>query len=149
MCVIDHPARPACDGRAFAAAFAAALLDPSLEAPGSVAATTRESALNRYNVYRNNVTVSLINALAAIFPVTQQITGVEFFRAMARAHLRATPPTTPLLFKYGGALPDFIKEYEHTRSVPWLADVARIERAQLDAYHAADMEPLTPQSLAL
>ena len=32
--------------------------------------------------------------------------------------------------------------------MPWLADVARIERAWLDAYHAADAEPLAPQALA-
>jgi hypothetical protein len=32
--------------------------------------------------------------------------------------------------------------------VPWLADVARIERAWLDAYHAADMQTLNPQVLA-
>jgi hypothetical protein len=32
--------------------------------------------------------------------------------------------------------------------VPWLADVARIERAWLDAYHAADAEPLTPSVLS-
>jgi hypothetical protein len=32
--------------------------------------------------------------------------------------------------------------------VPWLADVARIERAWLDAYHAADVQPLMPHDLA-
>jgi hypothetical protein len=32
--------------------------------------------------------------------------------------------------------------------MPWLTDVARIERAWLDAYHAADAEPLAPQILA-
>jgi hypothetical protein len=32
--------------------------------------------------------------------------------------------------------------------MPWLADVARIERAWLDAYHAPDAEPLSPSALA-
>ena len=32
-------------------------------------------------------------------------------------------------------------------AMPWLADVARIERAWLDAYHAADAEPLSAQTL--
>lgn len=36
----------------------------------------------------------------------------------------------------------------YARSMPWLADVARIERAWLDAYHAADAEPLAPGLLA-
>ncbi len=32
--------------------------------------------------------------------------------------------------------------------MPWLADTARIERAWLDAYHAADAEPLSATALA-
>ena len=67
---------------------------------------------------------------------------------MARFHVRATPPTSPLLFEYGRDFPDFIERYEYAQSMPWLADVARIERAWLDAYHAADAEPLAPQALA-
>jgi hypothetical protein len=67
---------------------------------------------------------------------------------MARFHVRATPPVSPLLFEYGRDFPDFIERYEHAGSMPWLADVARIERAWLDAYHAADAEPLRPRALA-
>ena len=106
-----------------------------------------KGAVKRYNVYRNNVTVSLIDALAAIFPATQRITGVEFFRAMARFHVRATPPRSPLLFEYGHDFPDFIAQYEHARPMPYMPDTARIERAWLDAYHAADMPSLRVQSL--
>jgi hypothetical protein len=98
-------------------------------------------------VYRNNVTVSLIDALAAVYPAVQRITGVEFFRAMARFHVHATPPTSPLLFEYGREFPSFIEAYEHAQAMPWLCDVARIERAWLDAYHAADAEPLSADAL--
>lgn len=132
----------------YAKVFAPALLDPDSAPPSSVVGPNGKAARKRYNVYRNNVTVSLINALAAVFPATMRITGAEFFRAMARFHVRATPPSSPLLFEYGRGLPDFIECYEYARSMPWLADVARIERAWLDAYHAADAAPLTPQALA-
>ena len=77
----------------------------------------------------------------------QRITGVEFFRAMARFHIRETPPTSPLLFEYGRDFPAFIERYEYAQSMPWLADTARIERAWLDAYHAADERPLTASDL--
>ena len=86
--------------------------------------------------------------LAATYPAVQRITGVEFFRAMARFHVRATPPTSPLLFEYGRDFPAFIEAYEHAQGMPWLADIARIERAWLDAYHAADVPPLSPDVLA-
>ena len=140
--------RGAGDQPSYAAIFARALLDPDSATPAVVSGPKGKAATKRYNVYRNNVTVSLIDALEAVFPATLRITGTDFFRAMARFHVRATPPTSPLLFEYGGDFPDFIEQYEHARSMPWLADVARIERAWLDAYHAANAEPLRPQALA-
>jgi putative DNA-binding protein len=135
-------------GASYAAAFAASLLDPCRSTPALVAGPAGKAADKRYDVYRNNVTVSLIHALAATYPAVQRITGVDFFRAMARSHVRLTPPTSPLLFEYGRDFPDFVARYEYARSMPWLADAARIERAWLDAYHAADAEPLAPSTLA-
>jgi hypothetical protein len=146
------PAEPFSDGTdgrpGYAAAFVTGLLDPDLPPPAAVAGPSGKGATRRYAVYRNNVTVSLVDALAAVFPATQRITGRDFFRAMARFHVRETPPVSPLLFEYGRDFPDFIDRYEYARSMPWLGDVARIERAWLDAYHAADAEPLAPDALA-
>lgn len=132
----------------YAAHFAGRLLDPGKPAPPDVTDTGSGGAERRFGIYRNNVTVSLIGALAAIFPTTLRITGPEFFRAMARFHIRATPPTSPLLFEYGHDFAAFIAQYQHARSMPWLADVARIERAWLDAYHAADEAVLAMEPLA-
>src|SRR5579871_6978782 len=124
--------------QSFAASFAPGLTDPAQATPIDVVGPRGKAAIKLYNVYRNNVTVSLIDALAAVYPAVQRITGVEFFRAMARFHVRATPPTSPLLFEYGRDFPAFIEAYEYARGMPWLADVAKLERAWLDAYHAAD-----------
>ena len=117
----------------YAAGFTPALLDPEREPPAIVSGPNGKAAGKRYNVYRNNITVSLINALAAAFPAAQRITGVDFFRAMARFHVRATPPTSPLLFEYGHDFPDFIERYEYAQPMPWLADVARSANRQLSA----------------
>jgi hypothetical protein len=144
--LLDYPAERLHPG--FAAAFAPALIDPACTTPTDVVGPCGKAAVKRYNVYRNNVMVSLIDALAAIYPAVQRITGVEFFRAMARLHVRATPPISPLLFEYGRDLPAFIKGFEHAQDLPWLADTARIERAWLDAYHAADAPPLSADGLA-
>lgn len=132
----------------FAEAFAPALLDPMRATPPVVTGPNGRAAGKRYDVYRNNVTVSLIDALAAIYPAVQRITGTDFFRAMARYHVRESPPTSPLLFEYGHGFPDFVAGYEHAQMMPWLADVARIERAWLDAYHARDAASLAPAQLA-
>ena len=132
----------------YSAVFSAALLKPDRETPALVSGPAGKAAAKRYNVYRNNVTVSLIDTLAEVYPAVQRITGVEFFRAMARFHIRETPPTSPLLFEYGRDFPDFIERYEYAQGMPWLADTARIERAWLDAYHEADAAPLTASDLA-
>lgn len=132
----------------FAGQFSAALLTPDAPAPDLVTGPRGKRAEKRYNVYRNNVTVSLIAALSSIFPAVERITGADFFRAMARFHVRETPPTSPLLFEYGRGFPDFIDRYEYAEDMPWLSDVARIERAWLDAYHAADASALKPEALA-
>jgi hypothetical protein len=132
----------------YAAAFAPGLTNPALTAPNDVVAAHGKGVVQRYNVYRNNVTVSLIDALAAIYPAVQRITGPDFFRAMARFHVRATPPVSPLLFEYGRDFPSFIETYEYARDMPWLADTARIERAWLDAYHAEDAAALAAEAFA-
>lgn len=139
------PIRPGVD---FAGQFSAALLAPDAPAPALVIGPRGKRAEKRYNVYRNNVTVSLIAALSSIFPAVERITGLDFFRAMARFHVRETPPASPLLFEYGRDFPDFIDRYEHAQDMPWLSDVARIECAWLDAYHAADALSLQPEALA-
>lgn len=132
----------------YSAAFTAALLQPACATPALVSGPAGKAATKRYNVYRNNVTVSLIDALAAIYPAVQRITGVEFFRAMARFHVRQSPPTSPLLFEYGRDFPGFIERYEHAQDMPWLEDTARVERGWLDAYHAGDAPALDAADLA-
>ena len=82
------------------------------------------------------------------YPAVQRITGVALFRAMARLHIRETPPTSPLLFEYGRDFPAFIEAHQYALGMPWLADTARIERAWLDAYHAADAPALGAADLA-
>jgi hypothetical protein len=143
----DLPVRPNVRP-SYAAAFSIALTNPTLQTPYCVSGRNRKAATKRFNVYRNNVTVSLIEALGSIYPAVRRITGSDFFRAMARFHLRESPPKSPLLFEYGRDFPDFIDHYEYARLMPWLGDTARIERAWLDAYHAADVEPLASAALA-
>ncbi len=49
---------------------------------------------------------------------------------------------------YGDGLPAFIESFAPLADVPYLADVARIEAAWTNAYHAADAAPATLESIA-
>ena len=129
------------------AAFAAALLDPERAAPAGLTGPNGKRAVKRFAAYRNNVVVGLVDALASTYPAVQRIVGEPFFRAAARLHALTSPPTSPLIAEYGRGFPDFLAAFEHARSMPYLPDVARIERAWLDSYHAADAAPLDPAAL--
>lgn len=119
-------------------AFADALLSPEAGVPSGVVDPAGRIAPKRFAVYRNNVTVSLIEALASTFPRVQALVGENFFREMARQFARQHPPVSPVLMEYGAQFPDFVANFEPARRVPFLADIARLDRAWLDAFHAAD-----------
>ena len=83
------------------------------------------------------------------FPVVERIVGEEFFMAMARTYALAEPPRSPVLMDYGTGFADFIAGFAPAAELPYLPDVARIERAWREAYHAADALPLAAEDLAV
>ncbi|WP_340115917.1 DNA-binding domain-containing protein [Pelagibius sp. 7325] len=123
--------------------FAAALADPSLPAPAGLKRQTVLAQSRRFDVYRNNRMVSLIEAMEAAFPVVQRLVGNDFFKAVAKSYIRRFPPRTPVLLLYGESFGDFLEDFEPAAGVPYLGDVARLEWVRLAAYHAADAEPLS------
>lgn len=129
------------------AAFKAAMLDPAAAVPTGIVNPDGAAAGKRFDVYRNNVAVSLSDALEAAFPVVRKLVGDEFFRAMAGVFLRKHPPNTPLMMFYGEAMPQFLGRFEPTKSIRYLPDIARIELAMRHAYHAADATPVDPETL--
>lgn len=129
-------------------AFAAALLDPHQDVPAGILGRDARERDRRFAIYRNNVMVSLIDALRTRFPACERIVGEEFFLALASHHAREAPPRSPLMFEYGDGFADFIAACAPARDIPYLADVARIEIARTRAYHAADVAPLQPDALA-
>ncbi|RBP83846.1 DNA-binding domain-containing protein [Marinomonas rhizomae] len=96
----------------------------------------------RFNVYRNNVFVSLIDSLADIFPVTQTIVGEDFFRAMAREFIQLNPPISPIISDYGDNFTDFIRHFEPAKSVSFLGDLAALEFSLLTLTNAQENKTL-------
>lgn len=124
-------------------AFATALLNPELPCPDNLRTRSGGNAAGRFAVYRNNVIVSLIDALADSYPVCLALVGEPFFRAMARIYALANPPRERLMAFYGHDFPDFMDRFPPAGSVPYLGDVARLEMARIESYHAADADPVS------
>jgi len=128
--------------------FVRSLSDPDLEIPSDLSSHTSSNPKKRFDVYRNNVAVSLTDALAAQFPAVCRLLGDELFQMTARVFINRHPPSSPLLILYGEEFPEFLSGFEHLQGLPYLRDVAQLEWLWAQAYHAADRAPLTPEQLA-
>jgi hypothetical protein len=133
-------------------AFAAALGEPSAAPPGMTRGRMGAPDARRFSVYRNSVAVGLIGALEARYPVSRRLAGDDLFRAMARAFVRARKPRSPVMIAYGEEFPEFAAAYlssaEAGPGLASLADVARLENAWVEAYHAEDAAAATFSELA-
>jgi len=127
--------------------FTSALLDPAAAVPEGLTNPDGVPATKRFNVYRNNVAVSLSDALMTAFPVITKLIGEENFKAVAGVYLRQHPPSSPLMMFYGDKMPAFLEGFAPLAKLPYLADVARLELALRRAYHAADGAPLAAEVL--
>ena len=128
--------------------FTEALLRPDLPHPENLIDHAGRPAGKRFDVYRNNVVLSLSEALETSFPVLQKLLGEQFFGAMAGLFVRQHPPTTPMMMYYGDEMPAFLTGFEPVQKYPYLPDVARLELAMRQSYHAADATPIDPQIIA-
>lgn len=127
--------------------FAQALLNPDLAVPEGLIDGLGRPAGRRFSVYRNNVAGSLTEALEQSFPVLVKLLGEAFFKAMAGVFLRQHPPKSRMMMQYGEAMPAFLAGFPPLAHLPYLADVARLEQALREAYHTADVTPLSPEVL--
>ena len=102
----------------------------------------------RMAIYRANMVAAADKALSSAYPVIRQAVGDEFFHGLAREYQRATPSTSGDLTDFGSTFPDFLASFEHTRSMPWLPDLARLEWAAHRAYGSADAPDWDAAALA-
>lgn len=129
------------------AGFGAALLDRAGAVPAGLVGPDGKPSARRFSVYRNNVILGLANGLGEAYPVVRRLVGETFFRAMAAEFAAANPPAGPMMFAYGAGFAEFIEGFPPVAELPYLADVARLERAWTEAYHAAEDTPVGPAAL--
>jgi len=113
-----------------------------LEFQRDFAAAIGEPATGALRVYRNTVLSGCVDALRANYPVVAQILGDDMFDAVAAEHAGQCPPRSPVLALYGARFPDWLEQQPWFRQLPYLSDVARVERLHLETLFAADAEPL-------
>lgn len=102
----------------------------------------------RFAIYRAAVLTNLGEALRAVYPVVDRLTGREFFDYAARRFIRHYTSASGDLHRYGEQFPEFLRSFETAASLLYLGDVARLEWLWHEAFHAADHTALDLGRLA-
>lgn len=88
----------------------------------------------RWNLYRRMTRGRLDDMFRAAFPRTRSTLGEAEFDDAIRAFLGDTPPTTPIFWRVGKALGDFVETRSEEGSL--VRDLVRFERATWCVRHA-------------
>jgi hypothetical protein len=113
-----------------------------------VAGDERLSALERIDIYADMYFYRLRDALAEDFAAVSAVVGEDNFHNLVTDYLIAHPPSHFSLRYAGRDLPPFLFHHPLSRRWPYLADLARLEWAILDAFDAPDAAVLPPTTLA-
>jgi hypothetical protein len=114
----------------------------SAEALGPTAGQSRA----RVEVYVEAYFSRLRDVLLDDYPKLTRAIG-ERFAALCRDYIRAYPSDRPSLRHFGRHLPAFLLEAPLSKERPWLADLARLEWARVEAFDAADRSTMTLEDL--
>ena len=116
--------------------------------PGLIAAVRPDASLDstgRIQVYADAYFLRLRDVLIEDFPTVAKILGAEPFERLAQDYLRAFPSERPSVRHLGRAMAEFIGSRSDLPS--YLADLAQLEWAMIDAFDAPNSSPLTAESL--
>lgn len=100
-------------------------------------------------VYRSSVHENLAATLEAIYPAVLRGLGAQTFRRVALDYVACTPSTSPSLDDYGDHFPAYIAQHRALSEYPYLAGIAQLDWTWHRAFHAADLEPVATETLAL
>ena len=107
----------------------------------------RLTAIDRLDVYATMYFVRIHDVLRDEFPRTAAALGGEPFHGLVTDYLLACPPAHPSLREAGARLPEFLADFLAAPARPWLAELARLERARTEIFDGRDATPMAMADL--
>lgn len=102
----------------------------------------------RLAVYRNNGRHNFREALRAVYAVVERLVGKPFFDHMADRYAADHPSQSGDIHDFGKVFAPFLEGFPPVASLPYLPDVARLEWAMHEVFHAASAPPFPLERLA-
>ena len=91
--------------------------------------TSKISAPSLMAIYRNSAIANITQALTLTYPVIDKLVGREFFTATCQRYIYLHWPHSGNMDDYGQEFALFLSEFEHTKTLVYLSEVARLEWA--------------------
>lgn len=113
-----------------------------------VASTGRLSPVELLEIYREQFWLRHTSSLIEDYPGLSSLLGQAAWQTLIEAYLDAHPPASFTLRDLGLALPEFVETRSELRDHALCLDMARLERAYLEVFDAADAAPLDPEQIA-
>ena len=102
----------------------------------------------RLAIHHGNARANWRAALAAAYPTVRRLVGEAFFDAACDEYVRGYPSRGGDLAAFGADLARFLEGHAPAAALAYLPDVARLEWALHEGFHAADAGPLDLAALA-
>lgn len=91
-----------------------------------------------FAVYRNTVAQGCLDALRANYPTVRALLGGDCFDGAALAFVRRRPPPDGRLLLYGAGFAGHLAHWAPTAALPYVPEVARLDRLWTESHAAAD-----------
>src|ERR1700683_103631 len=112
-----------------------------------IAGDQRLSSIERVDIYANMYFYRLLEVLQEDFPATLAILGADRFHNLVTGYLIEYPPAHFSIMHAGRNLADFLRDHPIREDFPFIADLARMERALIEVFHAADASALDAEQM--
>lgn len=128
-------------------AFASAMFGKGDDALRTCIVSRGAGRDERLSVYRNNMHHNYCEALRAVYPVVERLVGERFFDYAADSYLHRYPSASGDIHGFGNQFHQFLLEFPPAAQLAYLPDVARLEWAMHEVFHAPDHAPLALERL--
>jgi hypothetical protein len=107
----------------------------------------RLSSEARVDIYANMYFYRILDALKEDFPATLAVLGDENFHDLVTGYLLEYPPTDPSITHSGSHLAEYLRDHPMREGAPYIADLAKLERATVEVFLGPDAPTLQPDAL--